>query len=164
MKNLHWVIMVIFSISLTSCDILTYLPTEDGSTSTSEPSSKPSSSDKSTSPAPKTPLPPPSKGNTETSPRSDEDSPEMEKLYKDLSLDNGQITQFKNIYSEYQAEVKDANIKYKGNQITLNKKLKALGNERDVDVKAMLSATQYDKYQQLIKAKSGKSTKGSIGG
>jgi len=163
MKNFNWVIMVIFSISLTSCDILTYLPTEDGSTSTSEPSSTPSSSDTSTSPAPNAPLPGPSKGNQETSTRSIDDSSEMQKLYNDLSLSNSQITQFKNIYSAYQAEVKDANIKYKGNQITLNKKLKALGNERDADVKAMLSATQYQKYQELTKKKT-KSTKGSIGG
>lgn len=162
MKKFNWIIAVIFSISMTSCDMLLYLPTDDGSTS--QPSQNPSSSDKSTSPAPKTPLPPPSKGNQETTTRNDKVDPEMEQFYKDLNLTNSQIAQFEGIYNKYQQDVKDAKLKYKGNQISLNKKLKSLESQRETNIKAMMSDAQYQKYVKFMEEKNGKSTKGSIGG
>lgn len=170
MKNLFFLTMVIFSLSLTSCGInLDALlaemtqpaPSSDTSSGTSSTSTSTSSQ---TSPAPNTPLPPPQKNGGATT-RSDSGSNDkMAELYKTIKLSDTQITEFEAIVAKYKKLNSDAKLKYKGNQIALNKELKNLQNAEIADFKAMMSAYQYSLFEKELKAQSKSSTKGSVGG
>ena len=168
MKNLIFLTMVIFSMSLTSCGInldalLEELsqppPTSDTSSTDTSSTSTPTSK---TSPAPNTPLPPPTKNGGATAAGGNDS--QMADLYKKIKLSETQITEFEAIVAKYKKANNDAKLEYKGNQIALNKELKNLQNAEIAEFKAMMSDYQYGLFEEELKSLSKSGTKGSIGG
>ncbi|MFT4974086.1 MAG: hypothetical protein ACI9JY_003300 [Saprospiraceae bacterium] len=164
MKNLLFLTLVIFSMSLTSCGINLEALLDELSQPppSSDSSSTPNSTPSNTGTAPGTPLPPPTKNGGATS-RSDGNDA-MTDFYKKIKLSDTQITQFEGIVKEYKKKNNAAKLKYKGNQIALNKELKNLQNAEFAAFKGMMSPYQFSLFEKELKAQSKSGAKGSVSG
>ena len=160
MKKSILFIGLIFSLLVSSCGFITFVPMETG---TNQPSD--TSSDKPSSPAPTQSLPPPSNDGASTR-STDSGGEDRSAFYKELKLSDAQITKFEAITKKYEGLTNDAKLKYKAQQSTLKQELKKLETQQQTEIKAMMSDYQYQNYLKVMQEKRGGSGvgKAKVGG
>lgn len=92
------------------------------------------------------------------------DQEHIEKMQKDLNLNQTQVAQIKDLHEKRKAEMKAEFDKNKGERQAKMEKMKVKREQMDADMKKILTPQQYDKWQADRKVKMAQRKAGMKGG